>query len=62
MCIQLADGEIKKSFCLKAQTLADFRYTPWSQVSSQTNQVKKLHITIKHVHKSLASINKKTFF
>ena len=33
-----------------------------SQVSSQTKQVEKLHMPIKHVHKSLASINEKRFF
>ena len=30
------------------------------QVSSKTKQVKKLPMPIKHMHKSLASINKKT--
>ena len=33
-----------------------------SQVSSQAKEVKKLHMPIKHIHKSLAIINKKTFF
>ena len=37
-------------------------YKVTSHVSSQTKQVKKLHMPIKHVHKSLASVNEKTFF
>ena len=33
-----------------------------SQVSSQTKQVIKLHVPIKHIHKSLASVNEKILF